>query len=463
MIRTTEPRISKNTNEIRIMIVDDEPNIRSGLAKGLAQESHHVETAANVNEALDLFDRGSFQVIIADVRLPGDRSGLDLVSLVRERNPDTSVIVITAHGTVETAVEAMRRGAFDFITKPVDLNLMRQQVQKAVDHQRLRTENRELKDRLANAGELSGMIGNSLAMKSVFQQVRQVADTHATVLIQGESGTGKELIARALHDLSIRSDGPFVAVNLGALPETLLESELFGHEKGAFTGAARQKPGCFEQADGGTLFLDEVTEIPAKSQVDLLRVLETRTFTRVGGESLLHSDARVISATNKSIPPLIEDGTFRDDLYYRLNIVPIHIPALRERREDIPLLADHFLSHFCRRYQRPQKSLSSDAMHVLTAAQWPGNVRQLRNVMERLVVTTTSELIDNTDLPGELVHVASVCSSRIRTLAEATEFAEKDAILAALAACDCHREQTAKALGISLRSLHYKMSRYGLH
>ncbi len=241
----------------------------------------------------------------------------------------------------------MRRGAFDFITKPVDLNLIRQQVQKAIDHHRLQAENRELRDRLADAGEISGIIGTCSAMRDVFRQIRQVADTDATVWIQGESGTGKELIARALHELSNRSGGAFVAVNVGALPESLLESELFGHEKGSFTGAVRQKPGCFERARGGTLFLDEITEIPAKSQVDLLRVLESGQFNRVGGEELLSSDARIVSATNKEVTQLLTDGTFREDLYYRLNIIPIHVPPLRQRRDDIPLLIEHFLHHFC--------------------------------------------------------------------------------------------------------------------
>jgi DNA-binding NtrC family response regulator len=450
-------------DEFHILIVDDEPNIRAGLAKGLAKEADHIATAGDVHDALEMFDANSFQLVIADVRLPGDRDGLDLVSLLLERKPETTVIVITAHGTVETAVHAMRRGAFDFITKPVDLNLIRQQVHRALDHHRLQTENRELRGRLADAGEISGIIGNCAAMQDVFQQIRQVADTDATVLIQGESGTGKELIARALHDLSDRSGGPFIPVNLGALPETLLESELFGHEKGAFTGAARQKPGCFEQARGGTLFLDEITEIPVKSQVDLLRVLETGQFTRVGGESVLSSDARIVSATNKDVQRLVDDGSFREDLYYRLNIVPIHVPALRERRDDIPLLAEHFLNHFCQRHKRPAKQLSDASMHILTAASWPGNVRQLRNVMERLVVTVSNDVVDEDDLPAELSRVCSSDSTAVRTLAEITEAAEKDAIQAALAAADYHREQTAKALGISVRTLHYKMSRYGLH
>ncbi len=450
-------------DDFHILIVDDEPNIRSGLAKGLAKEASRIDTAGTVNEALDQFDTGRYQLVIADVRLPGDRDGLELVSLVRGRQPGTTVIVITAHGTVETAVEAMRRGAFDFITKPVDLNLIRQQVAKAREHHHLQSENKQLRDKLAEIGEVSGIIGNCRALKDVLTQVRQVADTDATVLIQGESGTGKELIARAIHDLSDRSTGPFVAVNLGALPESLLESELFGHEKGAFTGASRQKPGCFEIARSGTLFLDEVTEIPAKSQVDLLRVLETAQFARVGGETLLESDARIVSATNRNIRQLVDDGTFREDLFYRLNIVPIDVPPLRQRRDDIPLLADHFLNHFCTRHRRPHKGIDADALQVLAAAGWPGNIRQLRNVIERLVVTVAGEMITTSDLPAELTQAASSTGSETGTLAEVTEAAERRAIQAALAAHDCHREQTATALGISVRTLHYKMNRYGLH
>ncbi len=447
----------------QILVVDDEPNIRSGLAKGLSKLVDQVETAADIDEALQKFDAGDFAIVIADVRLPGDRSGLDLVSLLIERKPSTTVIVITAHGTVETAVDAMRRGAFDFITKPVDLNLIRQQVQKALDHHRLQAENRELRDRLADAGEISGIIGTCSAMRDVFRQIRQVADTDATVWIQGESGTGKELIARALHELSNRSSGSFVAVNVGALPESLLESELFGHEKGSFTGAVRQKPGCFERARGGTLFLDEITEIPAKSQVDLLRVLESGQFNRVGGEDLLSSDARIVSATNKEVTQLVADGTFREDLYYRLNIIPIHVPPLRQRRDDIPLLIEHFLHHFCHRHNRIGKQISDDAMRILCSASWPGNVRQLRNVIERLVVTTTEDWISSDRLPTDLLPIGDSNSDEVRPLADVTEAAERKAIQTALAASDFHRENTAKALAISVRTLHYKMSRYGLH
>ncbi len=450
-------------NGFRILIVDDEPNIRSGLAKGLTKEASEIETAQDVHEALEKFNQGEFQLVIADVRLPGDRDGLDLLSLLLEREAETTVIVITAHGTVEMAVEAMRRGAFDFITKPVDLNLIRQQVHKALEHHRLRAENRELKDRLAEAGEICGIIGNCAAMQDVFRQIRQVADTDATVFVQGESGTGKELIARALHDLSDRNRERFVAINLGALPEALLESELFGHEKGAFTGATRQKPGCFEQAGCGTLFLDEITEIPAKSQVDLLRVLETGHYNRVGGEEPLLSKARIVSATNNDVQQLVDDGRFREDLYYRLNIVPLQVPPLRERRDDIPVLAEHFLNHFCRRHHRPPKRIANQAMQVLRAASWPGNVRQLRNVLERLVVTVTDDVIESEHVPTELQPATLSTATAVRSLADVTEQAEKEAILAALATCEYHRENTARALRISVRTLHYKMSRFGLH
>jgi two-component system NtrC family response regulator len=283
-------------------------------------------------------------------------------------------------------------------------------------------------------------------------------------MIQGESGTGKELVARALHDLSDRSSGPFVAVNLGALPETLLESELFGHEKGSFTGASRQKPGCLERARGGSLFLDEITEISARCQVDLLRVLETRQFSRIGGEELLTTDVRLISATNKAITSEIEDGSFREDLYYRLNIVPILMPPLRHRQDDIPLLVDHFLTHFSQRHNRPVRSVAAEAMQKLMAARWPGNVRQLRNMIERLVVTVNGDVIHAEDIPAELNPITPTPhSSPPRTLAESVEDAEKAAIMSALTACEYHREKSASMLGISVRTLHYKMNRYGLH
>lgn len=447
----------------RLLIVDDEPHIRSGLSRGLAAEFDEILVAGDVNEALDVLQQHDCQVMIADVRLPGDRDGLDLLSIALEKFPQMMVIVITAHGTVETAVEAMRRGAFDFITKPVDLNLIRQQVRRAVDHLQLKEENTQLKSRLADAGAISNIIGTCSIMQELFDQIRQVADTDATVFIQGESGTGKELVARALHEISPRSKKPFVAVNLGALPETLLESELFGHEKGSFTGASRQKPGCFEQAAEGTLFLDEITEIPAKSQVDLLRVLETGTFSRIGGEAVIQSSARLVSATNRDAQELVQEGNFREDLFYRLNIVPLYIPPLRKRREDISLLIEHFLQYFCERHRRGPKHFDDQAIKKLESAAWPGNVRQLKNLVERLVVIHSGETITVDDLPADVQQGKQDTPSQASTLAEVTEQAERQAIQAALESVDFHRERAAKALGVSVRTLHYKMSRYGLH
>ncbi|QDT12503.1 sigma-54-dependent transcriptional regulator [Planctomycetes bacterium K23_9] len=445
-----------------ILIVDDEPNIRSGLAKGLADDGRVIDTAGDADEALAKFAKNAHPLVIVDVRLNCGVTGIELLTQMVHDRPGTCVIVITAHGTVETAVEAMRAGAFDFVLKPVDLNLVRQQVRRAQDHYELWLENQQLRNQLAESGELSNIVASGAAMEDVFRQIRQVAGTQATVMIHGESGTGKELVARALHDLSEQSANAFVPVNLGALPETLLESELFGHEKGSFSGATRQKPGCFERAVGGTLFLDEVTEMSAKSQVDLLRVLETGQFNRVGGEELLHSDARVISATNRSVENLVEENDFREDLYYRLNVIPVVVPPLRNRRDNIPLLVEHFLEHFCARHSREPKQVSPAAMQRLTDASWPGNVRQLRNVIERMVITTPGDTIHEGELPAELTRVKAVDSALPPSLAEAVEACEKSTIEAALAVCDLHRERTAKALGVSVRTLHYKMGRYGL-
>lgn len=456
---------AKPHDPFSILIVDDEPNIRSGLAKGLYSEADQVDTAANSAEAISKFSANHYPLVIADVRLNCDLSGIDLVRRFVQEKPQTTVIVITAHGTVETAVEAMRAGAFDFTLKPVDLNLIRQQVRKAREHYNLRLENDRLRHRLADSAEISSIVAGGSAMADVFRQIRQVAATDATVMIHGESGTGKELIARAIHDLSDRSNHPFIAANLGALPETLLESELFGHEKGSFSGATRQKPGYFEQAKFGTLFLDEVTEMSQKSQIDLLRVLETRCFTRVGGEELLQSDARIVSATNRSTQELIEEGKFREDLYYRLNVIPIEVPPLRNRREDIPLLVEHFLDHFSKRHRRGELRVSPDAMDKLMQAPWPGNVRQLRNVVERLVIIASGEVIhaDEVPLDVKVPQGATGVGDLSGTLADAVEQCEKMTILASLEACSHHRENTAKALGVSVRTLHYKMSRYGLH
>lgn len=446
-------------HHFRILIVDDEPNIRSGLAKALASEANEVATARDGAEALELFRRVHHQLVITDMRMPGDLSGLDLVRQIKHERPETLILVITAHGTVETAVEAMRQGAHDYLSKPVDISMLRLLVQQAYQHYRLVEENRQLRDRLAAAGEFPEIVGHSAALREVFDRIRQVAGTDATVLIQGETGTGKELVARALHGLSARRRGPFIAANLGALTETLIESELFGYEKGAFTGAGRRKPGWFEMAQGGTLFLDEIGEMPPKTQVDLLRVLDQLEVRRLGGEQLIPLDVRVLAATHQDMDALVAEGKFREDLFYRLRVVPLRVPALRERKADIPPLVHFYLEQAQQRYGRDPKTMASAAMQALCDFAWPGNVRQLRNLMERLVVTVEGPTIHVEDLPEE---VLSSPQQDIGTLDAIVQQAEIAAIRAALAKADQHRERAAKLLAISVRTLHYKMSRYGL-
>jgi DNA-binding NtrC family response regulator len=443
-----------STGSFRILIVDDEPNIRSGLAQVLEEESYEVSTARDAPEAWALFQRSPHQLVITDVRMPGLISGLDLLREIKHGWPETLILVITAHGTVETAVEAMRLGAHDYIAKPVDMDILMLQVAKALEHHRLREEVRRLRDCLAARGEVPDIIGQSAAMQGVFSCIRQIADTDLTVLIRGESGTGKELIARAIHDLSSRRERPFVAANVGALPETLIESELFGHEKGAFSGADRRKAGWFEMAQGGTLFLDEIGEMHPKTQVDLLRVLEQREVRRVGGEGVVPLDVRLVAATHRDVEELVAGGKLREDLFYRLSVVPLRVPPLRDRRDDIPALVEHFLRAACERHRREPKVVAGAAMRVLCDFSWPGNVRQLRNCMERLAVTVEGPAIHGGDLPPELLGTPR---QGIATLEEAVQEAERAAILAALAHCNHHRERTARLLGISIRTLQYKM------
>jgi two-component system NtrC family response regulator len=443
----------------RILIVDDEPNIRSGLAKALAGEADEVSTAKDGTEAVALFRKTHHHLIITDLKMPGTVSGLELVKQIKHERPETLILVITAHGSVETAVEAIRQGAHDYINKPVDLAMLRLLVRNAYEHHRLVAENRRLRDRLAAAGEFPEMIGQSSAIREVFDRIRQVADTDVTVLIQGESGTGKELVARGIHNLSARKDRPFVAANIGALPESLIESELFGYEKGAFTGANRRKPGWFEMAEGGTLFLDEIGEMPPKTQVDLLRVLEQKEVRRLGGEETISLDVRVVAATHRDVNVLVAEGKFREDLYYRMNIVPLRVPPLRERRDDIPMLVQHFLQQAQDRHRKDTKQIAGAAMKILCEFPWPGNVRQLRNCMERLVVTVEGPIVHAEDLPDDLRRLPS---GSVATLESAAQEAEKAAILAALGQCNQHRERAAALLDISVRTLHYKMSRYAL-
>jgi two-component system NtrC family response regulator len=443
----------------RILVVDDEPNIRSGLMLALEEESYEVATARDASEAWSLFQRQPHQLVITDLKMPGPISGLDLVRDIKHGWPETLILVITAHGTIETAVEAMRLGAHDYLPKPVDLEMLGHQVRRAYEHHLLRDENRLLRERLAEAGEFPEMIGHSAAIREVFSCIRQVADTDLPVLIQGESGTGKELVARAIHSLSPRRGGPLVTANVGALPETLIESELFGYEKGAFSGAIRQKPGWFEMAQRGTLFLDEVGEMAPKAQVDLLRVLEQQEVRRIGGEELIRLDVRLVTATHRDVEELVSEGRLRQDLYYRLDVIPLRIPPLRERCDDIPPLVEHFLERACLRHRREPKQVAGAAMRVLCDYSWPGNVRQLRNCVERLVAIVEGPVIHSGDLPREM---RTPPRPGTLNLDAAVQDAEKAVILAALAQCDNHRERTAQLLGISVRTLRYKMNRYSL-
>jgi two-component system NtrC family response regulator len=458
-----------------ILIVDDERNIRTGLAQALESESYTIATAKDADEALELFRRTHHRLVLTDLKMPGGRSGIDLIRAIKDERPETLIIVMTAHATIETAVEAMRLGAHDYLTKPIDLGTMRLQVRNAFEHDRLREENRSLRERLATAGEIPEIIGQSLAIREIFAQIRQVADTDVTILIQGESGTGKELVAHAIHNLSRRREGPFVAANIGAIPDGLIESELFGYEKGAFTGAQRQRLGWFEVARGGTLFLDEVGEMVSKTQVDLLRVLEQREVRRLGGGPVIPLDVRLVVATLQDLDALVASGKMREDLYYRLNVIPLRVPPLRERRDDIPLLTQHFIRWAEHRHAREPKQVASAAMRALCEYSWPGNVRQLKNCMERLVVTVEGPIIHIEDLPKEMqgpgpklaVQAAPGSpliqpSDEVLPLDTAVAEVEKATILAALEKCNHHRERTAQLLGISVRTLHYKMNRYSL-
>jgi DNA-binding NtrC family response regulator len=445
----------------RILVVDDEINIRGALAKILEKAGHAVIAAESGDAALARLHGGSVDLVLTDLKMVG-ASGLDVLRAAKQRQPDAEVVLLTAFGTIESAVEAMKLGAYDYLTKPVDSERLVHLVAKALEHRALRQEVRQLREQAAVTEAFEHIVGRSLVMRAVYETVRQVAATTATVLISGESGTGKELVARAIHNRSQRRSGPFVTLNCGALPETLLESELFGYERGAFTGALTTKPGRIEQAHGGTLFLDEVGEMSPKTQVDFLRVLESREFRRLGGGRPITVDVRFIAATNKNLEDGVKAGTFREDLFYRLAVVPITLPPLRERLEDIPLLAAVFLKELCGKYQRPEKAISTAALQALREYSWPGNVRELRNVCERLVVTVPGRVIRPVHLPSPILTGQRPERSITVPLGIPLDVVEEQIIRRTLKEVTSHRERAAKILGISPRALHYKIRRYGI-
>ena len=435
----------------RILIVDDEKDTREFMARALS-DKYEVLTAADAELAMKQLDADrSIRLLLSDVRMPGE-DGITLMKAAKAMNPGLAVILLTAFGSIDQAVAAMKDGADDFITKPVDLDQLELRIEKALKAHRLESEVKHLKAQLDEKYGMNGIVGNSPAMQKVFRMIRQAAPTDATVLIQGPSGTGKELVARAIHNLSNRSKGPFVAVEFAAISPNLLESEMFGHEKGAFTGAVSRRIGRFEAANHGTIFLDEISEMPLELQVKLLRVLQEREFQRVGSNETVKCDIRIVAATNRDLAAYVKEGKFREDLYYRLNVIDMRLPALKERTGDVPLLVNRYLREF------GGKSVSSDAMRLLEAYQWPGNVRELRNAVEKMCVLSSSGEIGVDDVPDEMKRDVPMTLSVSGTLGET----EKAKILAVLEEVGGNRTKAAERLGISRRTIYRKLEEYGL-
>ncbi len=457
----TKGRQGRMASKYTIVVVDDEKNTREGLKWGLEEDNREVLTAATGEEGLELIRNHDAQVVITDLRMPG-MDGLELLDHIRKDSPDTEVIMLTGHGTVENAVDAMKLGAYDYRLKPINLDELGILVERILEQKSMRQENIELHEALEKRHGFENIIGNSPEMESVFDRVRQVAPTRASVLICGESGTGKEEIASALHYNSPRKNKPFIKLNCGALTATLLESELFGHEAGAFTDAKRQKVGRFEMADGGTLFLDEITETSPEFQVKLLRVLQEQEFERVGGSSTIHVDVRVVAATNQDIDKQVREGKFREDLYYRLNVVKIELPPLRERGDDVVLLARAFLQEFCEENDKPLKEFTPKAIEALRHYSWPGNVRQLRNVIEGLVVLSSGKKITEEDLPLEIRESSNQQKSMRLKVGSSLADMEKELIRATLKENGGNRAAAARTLGLGRKTLYRKIDEYGL-
>lgn len=441
-----------------VLIVDDEINTREGLARAL-KRSYVVHTAEGGAEALEILSENHVDVMLSDLRMPV-MDGMTLMQRALASMPDLICILLTAYGNMETAVDAMRHGATDFLTKPVNLKELELVLERVLRSRCAETENRQLREQLDAKYGVENIIGNSPQMQEVFDTVRQVAGSRATVLIQGESGTGKELVAKAIHQLSSRNKATFVPVHCAALSTALLESELFGHEKGAFTGAAERRKGRFEMADGGTLFLDEIGEIDSSVQVKILRALEERKFERVGGQDTVEVDTRLVAATNRDLKKMVADGDFREDLFYRLYVVVITLPPLRERSGDVALLLTHFLAEFNAENGRSIEGFSSEAMELLMAYRWPGNVRELRNAVEQMVVLARSARIGVRDVPAH-IREANDAGVTVSVGSGTLEDLEKQAIAQALKACGGNRTRAAEQLGISRRTLHRKISEYG--
>ncbi len=444
----------------RILIVEDEEKLRRVLELQLRSADFEVDKAGSAEEALKVADRAD--LVLTDLRLPG-MSGLEMLAVIRRQNTRTPIVVMTAFGTVETAVEAMKAGAADFLLKPFSLDHLTTVIRKALDLRALQDENRKLREELGHRYEFDNIIGRSPLMQEIFATVDRVAPTRATVLLAGESGVGKDLIARAIHYHSPRHDRPFVKINCTAIPENLMESELFGYEKGAFTGANNPKPGKFEQADTGTAFLDEIGDVPANIQVKLLRVLQEREFERLGSNKTRHIDVRIVAATNQDLRAALEQGTFREDLYYRLNVVPINMPPLRARPEDIPFLAEHFVRKLAKANGSRVESISEAAIEKLLGYHWPGNVRELENVIERSIVLCSGERLDAADIrldtaPRAVRQTTDDFLPEGMTLDEY----ERAIIREALRRAEGNKSQAARLLGLTRNALRYRLSQMGM-
>ena len=435
----------------KILIVDDEKDTREFMARALSGK-YEVVTAADAELAMrQLESDASIRLMLSDIRMPGE-DGLTLMKAAKAAHPNLAVVLLTAFGSIDQAVAAMKDGADDFLTKPVDLDQLELRVEKALKAHRLEAEVNDLKAQLDEKYGLGNIVGSSPAMQRVFRMVRQAAPTDATVLLEGPSGTGKELVARAIHNLSPRAKGPFVAVELAAISPSLLEAELFGHEKGAFTGAVARRVGRFEAANHGTIFLDEISEMPLEIQVKLLRVLQEREFQRLGSNDSVKTDIRIVAATNRDLAAYVRAGKFREDLYYRLNVIDLHLPALKDRAGDIPLLVGRFLKEF------GGKTISPEAMKLLEAYPWPGNVRELRNAVEKMCVLSPTGEIGEEDVPDEMKRGGARTLSTAGTLEET----EKEKILAVLEEVGGNRTKAAERLGISRRTIYRKLEEYGL-
>lgn len=451
----------------RILIVDDEENVRRMLATAFSLQGHETHCASDGKAALSLFSETQPDVVLMDIRMP-EMDGIDALKVMRTQQPRIPVILMTAYAEVETAVEALRSGAFDYVIKPFDLDELSMVIQRALQLQEMKQEIRNLHKALTTSWQWGHILTNSSRMMDICKDTAKIALSQANVLISGESGTGKELIARAIHYNSKRANGPFIKINCAALPESLLESELFGHEKGAFTGAQTLRQGLFERAHQGTLLLDEIGEMPLVLQAKLLRILQEREFERIGGHQTIRVDIRIVAATNRCLQTMVKEGTFREDLFYRLNVIHLTLPPLRERREDIALLANHFLQKFSSENQRDIIEIDPTAMSILTAWPWPGNIRELSNVIERAVVMNTGAVIFADDLPDPLRNPVSATTetkptySGERNLKEEIKREEKRIILEVLDNQDGNRTRTALMLGISRRALMYKLQEYGI-